>query len=228
MQKINIAIDGYSSCGKSTLAKQMAQALGYTYVDSGAMYRAVSLCGIRIGAVKEDDLDRKGLIAALEDIEIGFEPDPDGNRRTLLNGEDVEDEIRSMEVSRVVSLVSTVPEVRKRLVQLQKQLGTEKGVVMDGRDIGTVVFPDAELKIFMKADTQIRAKRRFDELKTKGIDVSLDEVIGNIKQRDHQDENREHDPLRLAEDAIVLDNTDFSPEEQFDRAMELVDARIVD
>jgi len=222
MRKINIAIDGYSSCGKSTLAKQLAKELQYIYVDSGAMYRAVALYGLRIGAVEEDDLKKDVLVNSLDNIEISFRINKAGEGRTLLNGEDIEDEIRGMRVSQVVSLVSTVPEVREKLVELQKKMGVEKGVVMDGRDIGTVVFPNAELKLFMNADLEVRAKRRFDELIAKGMDVTLEEITANVRKRDHNDENREHDPLRLAEDAIELDNTDKSPKEQFNIALELV------
>lgn len=228
MSKINIAIDGYSSCGKSTLAKQMAKALDYTYVDSGAMYRAVALFAKRNGWVEEGRLDQEALVAALNNIEVSFSKAANGMGRTLLNGEDVEGEIREMAVSKVVSLVSTVPEVRAKLVQLQQAIGRDKGVVMDGRDIGTVVFPNAELKLFMKADAEVRAKRRFDELSAKGVEVTLDEIISNVRQRDHQDENRTHDPLRLADDAVVIDNSNLGPEAQFQQAMKLVDGLLVD
>lgn len=223
MPKINIAIDGYSSCGKSTLARQLAQALDYIYVDSGAMYRAVALFAMRKGWVEESRLDQDALVSALDQVQVSFSNMANGIGRTLLNGEDVEDEIRDMAVSKVVSLVSTVPEVRAKLVELQKLIGKDKGVVMDGRDIGTVVFPNAELKLFMKADAEVRAKRRYEELRAKGVKVSLEEVIANVRQRDHQDENREHDPLRLAEDAVVIDNSNIGPEEQFEQAMDLVE-----
>ncbi len=210
--KINIAIDGHSSCGKGTLAKNIAKELGYTFIDSGAMYRAVSLYfireGIAPGEVQEDP-------AVLGNIKIEFKFNPDREYfETYLNGENVEDDIRGLEVSKIVSKVSTLSEVRTFLVAKQKEIGKNKGVVMDGRDIGTVVFPDAELKIFMTAATEIRAQRRFEELKKKGIDVHFEEVLHNIRERDYLDSHRQHSPLKKAEDAITLDNSSMTKEEQ--------------
>lgn len=210
MKKIIIAIDGFSSCGKSTLAKAVAKALDYGYVDSGAMYRAVTLYLI------QNDIDHADLPvvkAALDAIHIRFVASPDGNR-TYLNGKDVEEEIRSMQVSALVSPVSAIPVVRRAMVKQQQAMGKEKGIVMDGRDIGTVVFPEAELKIFVTADVEVRAKRRFQELKEKGLSVDLEEVRQNLALRDHIDSTRDDSPLKQAEDALVLDNTSLNPDEQ--------------
>ncbi|MFY0643720.1 MAG: (d)CMP kinase [Bacteroidia bacterium] len=210
--KINIAIDGHSSCGKGTLAKNLAKELGYTFIDSGAMYRAVTLYLLRheisIQEVEEDP-------ALLGNIKITFEYNPEREYfETMLNGENVEGKIRGMEVSKLVSKVSSLAEVRTFLVAKQKEIGANKGVVMDGRDIGTVVFPDAELKIFMTASTDVRAKRRYEELQKKGIDVHFQEVLHNIKERDYLDSHRPLSPLKKAEDAITLDNTSMTKEEQ--------------
>lgn len=217
MKKINIAIDGYSSCGKSTLAKQLASHFGYVYIDSGAMYRAITLYAIRKGFIKDNFLMRDDLIKSLHDIKIDFHFNGSTSKsETILNGENVEKEIRGMEVSNHVSKVSLVKEVRRKLISLQQQLGDHKGVIMDGRDIGTAVFPNAELKIFMTADNDTRVKRRFDELKSKGQFVSLDDVQENIAARDHSDTTREENPLIKATDARVVDNTDMTPDEQFE------------
>ena len=218
MKKIIVAIDGYSSCGKSTLAKALAGRLGYAYVDSGAMYRAATLYLLRhgIGIGEEDAVE-----AALDDIHIRFERNPSGNR-TLLNGADVEEQIRSMEVSAVVSEVSAISPVRRAMVRQQQNMGKHKGIVMDGRDIGTVVFPDAELKIFLTAAKEIRVARRYRELKAKGIDISLGEVEENLAHRDLIDSTRDDSPLRQAEDAVVLDNSHLTPEQQLDQALQLV------
>lgn len=217
MKKINIAIDGYSSCGKSTLAKQLASHFGYVYIDSGAMYRAVTLFAIRKGLIKDNFLVRDELIKSLNEINIRFLFNPEtGKSETLLNGENVEKQIRGMEVSNHVSIISLVKEIRRKLVSLQQQLGINKGIIMDGRDIGTVVFPDAELKIFMTADNDTRVRRRFEELRGKGVKVTLEEVLENISSRDHNDTTREENPLLKASDARIVDNTDLSPEEQFD------------
>lgn len=210
--KINIAIDGHSSCGKGTLAKNLAKELGYIFIDSGAMYRAVTLYLMRndyeLSEVEEDP-------ALLGNIHIEFKLNEGrGFYDTYLNGENVEEEIRGMDVSRQVSKVSAIPEVRTFLVAKQQEIGANKGVVMDGRDIGTVVFPDAELKIFMTASPEIRAKRRYEELHKKGIDVHYQEVLLNIKERDYIDSHRESSPLRKAEDAIELDNSSMTKEEQ--------------
>ncbi len=214
MHKIIIAIDGHSSCGKSTLAKGLAARLGYTYIDSGAMYRAVTLYFLRHNIGLEDEEQAR---QALDNINIRF----NAENRTLLNGEDVEGEIRRMEVSNYVSQVSAVPAVRRAMVGQQQAMGKSKGIVMDGRDIGTVVFPDAELKIFLTADPEKRAQRRFDELKSKGIKASMEEVRQNLRQRDNIDSTREDSPLRKAADAIEIDNTHMNRAEQLEHALEL-------
>ncbi|MBV6405692.1 MAG: (d)CMP kinase [Flavobacteriales bacterium] len=220
MRRINIAIDGFSSCGKSTLARQLAQHLGYTYIDSGAMYRAVALYAMEHGLVKDGVLDRDGLLERLGGLDIRFKHDPLTDRSaTMLNGRDVEHRIRSMDVSDHVTLVSPVPEVRAKLVQLQQRMGREKGVVMDGRDIGTVVFPDAEVKLFMTARPEVRALRRYQELRAKGAPVTLAEVEDNIRRRDLDDTTRKADPLTQAADAIGIDNSDLTALEQFNLAL---------
>lgn len=227
MKKINIAIDGYSSCGKSTLAKGIAKALGYTFIDTGAMYRAVTLFALRNEMVDAGDLNEQALIRELPHVNIRFaEPDATGKARVLLNEEDVEDEIRQMHVANHVSAVAGVPEVREKLVALQQKMGKLKGVVMDGRDIGTVVFPNAELKIFMTADPEVRVQRRLAELKAKGDAVSAEEVRKNLAERDYQDTHRAADPLRQAEDAVVLDNTNLDKEEQFNLVLEWVNQKL--
>ena len=218
MKKIIIAIDGYSSSGKSTMARELAKRIGYVYVDSGAMYRAVTLYAIRHGMTNPDGtVKTKELIAALPAIHISFQAaGADGVQHTLLNGEDVEREIRDMTVSGMVSPVAVIPEVRERMVVLQQSYGKEKGIVMDGRDIGTTVFPDAELKIFVCASPEERARRRLLELQGKGKDVSYDEVYRNIVDRDRIDTTREVSPLRKAPDAIELDNGNMTREEQME------------
>ncbi|MCX8080773.1 MAG: (d)CMP kinase [Bacteroidia bacterium] len=224
MKKITIAIDGFSSCGKSTLAKALASRLHYRYIDSGAMYRCVTLYMLRNGW--EKDFEETGLqkiIASLNNIKIDFHFNPESqSSEALLNGENVEKEIRSMEVNRWVSKVSAIPEVRRKMAELQKAMGRGGGVVMDGRDIGTHIFPDAELKIFMTADELIRAQRRFDELKSKGVQVSMDEVLKNLKERDKQDTERKDHPLRKADDAIILDNSDLTKEQQLEFVLSYV------
>ena len=221
---MKIAIDGFSSCGKSTLARDLAAHLGFTYIDSGAMYRAVALFALENGLVKAGELDREGLLAALDKIEIDFRHDPDSGRSaTWLNGRNVEPLIRSMEVSDHVTLVSPVPEVRAKLVRIQQQLGQGRSVVMDGRDIGTVVFPDAELKLFMTASPEVRARRRHEELLAKGVEVVFEQVVENIRMRDQDDTTRVADPLLKAPDAIELDNSDITREAQFDLALKAVD-----
>lgn len=218
-QKINIAIDGYSSCGKGTLAKQLAKALNYLFIDTGAMYRAVTLAMLN-HQIDLDDLS--GIQSLLPQLDIHFIYRPEDNfYHTTLNGEDVEDEIRSMEVSNLVSPVSKIDIVRAYLVNQQRKIGGNKGVVMDGRDIGTVVFPDAELKIFMTAKPEIRAQRRYDELKKKGDElVTFDEVLMNINSRDAQDSSRANSPLKPAPDAKVIDNSFMTRDEQFHLALE--------
>jgi cytidylate kinase len=212
--KIVIAIDGFSSCGKSTFAKKIAKKYNYTYVDSGAMYRAVTLSCIKHNIIDNNTVDQIKLNDILNNVEIDFEYDNEGNQITKLNGEDVENEIRSISVSSKVSLISSIGSVREKLVKLQQGFGIKKGIVMDGRDIGTAVFPDAELKIFMTADPKVRAKRRYDELIAKGDDVNYDDIEENIVSRDHLDQTREISPLVKADDAITLDNTYMLPEDQ--------------
>ena len=218
MEKITIAIDGYSSTGKSTLAKQLAKALGYIYVDTGAMYRAVTLFAMQKGYIGDVDEHMDGLVKALPKIDLKFVPnDTLEFAEMFLNGENVEKEIRQMDVSKHVSRISEVKEVRHKLVEMQKAMGNDKGIVMDGRDIGTTVFPDAELKIFMTASSQARAARRYKELLEKGEKVTYDEVFDNVQKRDHIDTHREISPLRKADDAIEFDNSDMGLKEQFER-----------
>ncbi len=226
MKKITIAIDGYSSSGKSTMAKQLAKKIGYVYVDSGAMYRATTLYAIRNGMTnKETGVNSEALIKSLPLIDISFAITPDETQHTILNGEDVEKEIRGMEVSGWVSPVAVIPEVRHYLVKLQQQYGKDKGIVMDGRDIGTTVFPDAEMKVFVQASPEVRAKRRYDELIEKGTPSEYDAVLANIKERDHIDTTRKESPLRKAEDAFVLDNDNLSREEQMDVLVKLFEEK---
>lgn len=214
-KSIIIAIDGYSSSGKSTMARRLAKRIGYRYIDSGAMYRAVTLFALEANFIDSDgNLDKEAIIAALPHINIDFEVQPDGTQHTTLNEVDVEDEIRKLRVSNAVSPVAAIPEVRHALVAMQQSLGNSKGIVMDGRDIGTVVFPSAELKIFVNASAETRARRRFIELSEKGQDVSYEEILDNVKTRDHIDTTRTESPLRCAEDAITLDNSEMSLEQQ--------------
>lgn len=225
MQPIIIAIDGYSSCGKSTIAKALAKRLGYSYMDTGAMYRAVTLFAIQhdinVHELTDWEIDRM-----IDQIEISFSYNRDKEiSETYLNGENVESLIRGKEVSEKVSFVSQIPAIRRRMVDLQQKAGKEKGLVIDGRDIGTVVFPDAELKLFMTADAQIRAERRFQELKAKGVEVELEEILNNLEERDYNDTHRKENPLRQAEDAIVLDNSKLDQEQQLDWVMDLLKAR---
>lgn len=206
--RIIVAIDGFSSSGKSTMARRLAAAVGYRYIDSGAMYRAVALYGLQNGLVAADGtVDTDPLVAALPDIRIDFSPLPDGTQHTVLNGLDVEDAIRQLRVSNVVSPVSAIPAVRHALVAKQQALGAGKGIVMDGRDIGTTVFPDAELKIYVDASPQTRAQRRFSELLAKGSNVTFAEVLANVVHRDEIDRTRAESPLRRADDAISIDNS---------------------
>ena len=215
MKKITIAIDGYSSCGKSTMAKDLAREVGYIYIDSGAMYRAVTLYCLENGLFTPDGIDTKKLETMMPNIRISFQLNPETQRpMTYLNGENVEDRIRTMEVSTRVSPVAAIPFVREALVKQQQEMGQAKGIVMDGRDIGTVVFPNAELKIFVVASAEIRAQRRYDELKAKGQEASYEEILANVKERDYIDQNREVSPLRQAEDALLLDNSNLTIEEQ--------------
>ena len=216
-RKIVIAIDGHSSCGKSTMAKQLAQILGYVYIDSGAMYRAVTLYCLRKGLIQNGIPDKSGIINELFNISIRFRWDEkSGMNTTFLNGENVEEEIRELAVSENVSGLSAIAEVRNEMVKQQRENGRKKGIVMDGRDIGTVVFPDAELKIFMTASPEVRAQRRFDELKSKGLDVDFDEIMKNVLERDKIDSTREVSPLMKAPDALVLDNSNLTREQQLE------------
>lgn len=221
MSPINIAIDGHSSCGKSTLARGLAQNLGFIYIDSGAMYRAVTLYFLR-HRIQLDDPEQ--VAGALQNIEIRFQHTPDGIQ-TILNGENVESEIRQMWVSESVSQVAAIPAVRRALVSQQKAIGAQGGVVMDGRDIGTVVFPEAELKIFLTASTDERVQRRYEELKAKGQEVDREEIRRNIEERDFIDSNRADSPLRMASDALLLDNTSLTREEQLDIALKWARSR---
>lgn len=219
-KKITIALDGYSSTGKSTLAKNLAKALGYGFIDTGAMYRSVALFALENGIITDDSINEKELVKALPKINISFEYDRDSElNTTFLNGRKVESEIRDLAVTKWVSKVSAIVAVRKHLVTMQQKMGAGKGVVLDGRDIGTVVFPNAELKIFMTADHDVRARRRFEELTQKGIKTTFEEVKKGLAERDHEDETREEGPLTKAKDAIILDNTYLTREEQFNKAL---------
>ena len=212
-KKINIALDGYSSCGKSTIAKRLARSLGYTYVDTGAMYRGVTLYALREGLFSGEEPMVEEIIRRLPRIEMRFAIYPDG-QHLLLNGEDVEWEIRGMEVSEHVSPIATIPEVRAALTRQQQDMAKEKGVVMDGRDVGTTILPDAELKIFVTARPEVRARRRFDELTAKGESVTYNSVLANVRERDRIDSGRAVSPLRQAEDALILDNSDMTLDQQ--------------
>ncbi len=219
--RIIVAIDGFSSSGKSTMARRLASKIGYRYIDSGAMYRAVTLYGLDTGLINADNLiDTEALVAALPSIVIDFAPQPDGSQHTLLNGRDVEEEIRRLRVSNAVSPVAAIPQVRHALVAMQQALGRERGIVMDGRDIGTTVFPDAELKIFVDASAQTRARRRFKEMIEKGAQVSYEDILANVVHRDHIDRTREESPLRRADNAIAIDNSEMTIEEQDEWLME--------
>ena len=213
---LTIAIDGYSSCGKSSFAKRIAAELDYLYIDSGAMYRAFTLYCIQHGIIVDGDINVKRIPRALGEITIEFRNGKGRDSRTYLNGMDVEQEIRSLDVSEMVSPVSRISEVREKMVSLQREFSRNTGVVMDGRDIGTVVFPEADIKIFMTADLHIRAERRFLELKEKGIEGSLREIEKNLHDRDYMDENRKESPLRKAADAWILDNSNMDMEEQME------------
>lgn len=227
VKKVTIAIDGYSSCGKSTLAKEIAKELNYIYVDSGAMYRAVTLYLVQKGILKDKSYLKNVVLSALPNISIGFEYNSDKEHsETLLNGVNVEKDIRTIEISQQVSQISAIPEVRQKLVDIQQELGKSGGVVMDGRDIGTVVFPKAEVKLFMTADPDVRAERRYAELKAKGDSVSLDEVKENLLQRDHLDTTRAVSPLIQADDAVIIDNSHLNREEQLNQALEIIQEKI--
>ena len=227
MKKITIAIDGHSSCGKSTMAKDIARELGYVYVDTGAMYRSVTLYALRNGLFTSEGINEAELRRQMPDIHISFQFNNETNRPdTYLNGELVEHDIRTMEVSSHVSPIATLGFVREAMVAQQQQMGKDKGVVMDGRDIGTTVFPDAELKIFVTASPEVRAQRRYDELKAKGMEANFNDILKNVQERDYIDSHREVSPLRKADDAIELDNSNMTIPEQkqwlLDRIAEVV------
>ena len=227
MGRIIIAIDGYSSCGKSTMAKQMANQLNYIYVDTGAMYRAVTFYALCNNLISDTEFKKAELIAALSKINVSFSYNSELNcSETFLNNENIEEQIRGIKVSNYVSKIAQVKEVRAKLIEIQRDLGEKKGLVMDGRDIGSVVFPDAELKIFMTANYKVRAKRRFEELQAKGDQISLEAVTANIVSRDNDDTSRTENPLIQAEDAIVIDNSEISREEQLALALQLATDKI--
>ena len=229
MNKITIAIDGFSSTGKSTVAKQLAKKLSYVYVDTGAMYRAVTYYAMQNGLINEDDFNSEALIYQLPNINISFKFNETlGFAEVYLNGINIEKEIRTLEVSSFVSKVSEISEVRKKLVEQQQKMGQDKGVVMDGRDIGTVVFPDAELKLFMTASAKNRAERRYKELIERGDKVNYQDVLNNVQERDYIDSNREDSPLAKADDAIEIDNSNMTLEEQFNKIMQLAKMTIED
>lgn len=222
MKKIIVAIDGHSSCGKSTMAKDLASKIGYTYIDTGAMYRAVTYYALQHGMFADDGTILSDLLKpAMDDIHISFEFNEETRRPdTYLNGEYIEDKIRGLEVSAHVSPIATIGFVREAMVAQQQEMGKKKGIVMDGRDIGTVVFPEAELKVFVTASAEVRAQRRFDELTGKGQEVSFEEILENVKERDRIDSSREISPLRQADDAILLDNSNLTIPEQNEWLME--------
>ena len=225
MKKIIVAIDGYSSCGKSTMAKELAKNVGYVYVDTGAMYRAVSLFGLRNGIITDDTIDETRLQQAMHNIQIGFKTNAAGKQETYLNGENDESLIRTLEVANGASRVSAIGFVRRELVRQQQRMGIDKGIVMDGRDIGTVVFPDAELKVFVTASPEVRAQRRYDELQAKGQPEAYDAVLANVKERDYRDTHRAESPLRQADDAVLIDNSHMTKAEQSALLQHLFDER---
>lgn len=226
MHNITIAIDGFSSTGKSTLAKQLADSLNYLFVDTGAMYRAVTLYALREGYISEGKIIEDSLIEALDSIVLEFRKKDTGKAEIFLNGVNVENQIRTLEVSEFVSPIATISAVRRKLVEQQKKMGEGQGIVMDGRDIGTVVFPDAHMKIFMTASAEVRAQRRYDELVKRGDDITFKEVLDNVTERDHIDSTRKDSPLRKAADAIVIDNSEMNLEDQFHILLQLAQDRI--
>lgn len=226
-KKLTIAIDGYASCGKSTFAKELAKRLNYIYIDSGAMYRVITLYSLQQGLIKNKTINKNSLLNSLKDIHISFQYEPkDQVFEVFLNGKNQTEEIRSIEVSNNVSPISKIKEVREKMVELQRDLGKNKQIVMDGRDIGTVVFPGADIKIFMTADTPIRAQRRYKELIEKGQDIDYNEIEKNIRERDFIDENREFSPLKKAKDAILLDNSHMTVKEQMEWIMDIINKKI--
>lgn len=220
-KKINIAVDGFSSCGKSTIAKGLAKELGYTYIDSGAMYRAMALYAIQHSLINDSEIDEAELQKHISKIKISFKNNSDGGQDTYLNGENVENEIRTLKVANGASRISTLGFVRKALVHQQQEMGKEKGVVMDGRDIGTVVFPDAEMKLFLTSSPEIRAQRRYQEMILKGEDPLYEDVLANVIERDQRDSTRAESPLLKAKDAIELDNSETGIEEQLNWALQM-------
>ena len=225
MKRIIVTIDGHSSTGKSTVARQLAAELGYAYIDSGAMYRSVTLFAVQKGLIDSGAFDQEGLIQELPQMQIKFAW-KNGSNKTFLNDLDVSDSIRTMEISELVSRVAAMPEVRAKMVEIQRSFGLEKGVVMDGRDIGSVVFPQAELKLFMTASAQVRAKRRFDELTAAGQDVSFESVLENLTLRDNMDSKRSISPLIIPQGAIVIDNSEMNQHDQFNMIVQLAKDRI--
>ncbi|GAB5399389.1 MAG: (d)CMP kinase [Aureisphaera sp.] len=226
MRNITIAIDGHSSTGKSTVAKQLADYIGYLYVDTGAMYRAVTLFALQNNCISGESVDEERLISLLPQITLHFEKNTEGKAEMFLNGENVERQIRTLEVSEFVSPVATISEVRKKLVEQQRAMRKDNGIVMDGRDIGTVVFPNAEFKVFMTATPKVRAQRRYEELLGRGHDISFEEVLENVTERDYIDSTREDSPLKQAADAIVIDNSETNLEDQFHILLQLAKDRI--
>ena len=227
MKKIIVAIDGFSSCGKSTMAKTLARETGYIYVDTGAMYRAVSLFCIRNGWMTDSELNTAAIEKHIAEIQLEFRTNENGKAEMYMNGENIENEIRTLDVANGASKVSTLGAVRRELVRQQQKMGKKKGIVMDGRDIGTVVFPEAELKIFLTASAEVRAQRRWDEMRAKGENVSYEEVLANVIERDFRDQNRDESPLRKAVDAIEIDNTTLQPNEQQEILRQLFERKLL-
>ena len=227
MKKIIVAIDGFSSCGKSTMAKTLAREMGYIYVDTGAMYRAVSLFCIRNGWMTDSEFNTAAIEKHIAEIQLEFRTNENGKAEMYMNGENIENEIRTLDVANGASKVSTLGAVRRELVRQQQKMGEKKGIVMDGRDIGTVVFPEAELKIFLTASAEVRAQRRWDEMRTKGENVSYEEVLANVIERDFRDQNRDESPLRKAVDAIEIDNTTLQPNEQQEILRQLFEKKLL-
>ena len=227
MKKIIVAIDGFSSCGKSTMAKTLARETGYIYVDTGAMYRAVSLFCIRNGWMTDSELNTAAIEKHIAEIQLEFRTNENGKAEMYMNGENIENEIRTLDVANGASKVSTLGAVRRELVKQQQKMGEKKGIVMDGRDIGTVVFPEAELKIFLTASAEVRAQRRWDEMRAKGENVSYEEVLANVIERDFRDQNRDESPLRKAVDAIEIDNTTLQPNEQQEILRQLFERKLL-
>ena len=227
MKRIIVAIDGYSSCGKSTIAKQLAKYAGYRYIDTGAMYRAVALYVLAESRKsKVESLNGEQIVALLPEIHVDFAIQTDGSQHVTLNGKDVEKEIRTLEVGNMASQVAVIPEVRRFLVAQQQQMGKDGGIVMDGRDIGTVVFPNADLKLFLTASPEVRAERRYKELIGKGEQPVFEDVLKDVNDRDYRDTHRDESPLKQAEDAVIVDNSDMTPEEQMQHIYRIFDAKV--